>query len=221
MEKKSFILYTDMNSFIKAMSDEQAGKLMKLVYSYACGDDVDDNEDGMVNATFNYIKIKMDACSLKYEEKRKKASESAKKRWDKNAQEDDANACERIKTQCDTMLSVSDSDSDSVSVSDTDKEKSKTKVLPKKLGSRFDLSKHVNDDWLHEAVRIRPELSKQEINEQLETFTDYWNGVAGAKGVKLDWIATWRNWIRRADAKKPRKSSNNNFNVNDWLNNNG
>lgn len=28
-------------------------------------------------------------------------------------------------------------------------------------------------------------------------FKDYWQGVAGAKGVKLDWFGTWRNWIRR------------------------
>lgn len=27
-------------------------------------------------------------------------------------------------------------------------------------------------------------------------FRDYWHGVAGAKGVKLDWDATWRNWCR-------------------------
>lgn len=30
-----------------------------------------------------------------------------------------------------------------------------------------------------------------------EGFVDYWVGVAGAKGVKLDWESTWRNWVRR------------------------
>lgn len=29
-------------------------------------------------------------------------------------------------------------------------------------------------------------------------FRDYWHAVAGAKGRKQDWDATWRNWIRRA-----------------------
>ena len=29
-------------------------------------------------------------------------------------------------------------------------------------------------------------------------FIDYWIAQAGSKGVKLDWNATWRNWIRRA-----------------------
>lgn len=28
-------------------------------------------------------------------------------------------------------------------------------------------------------------------------FVDYWISVAGARGVKLDWSATWRNWMRK------------------------
>lgn len=30
-----------------------------------------------------------------------------------------------------------------------------------------------------------------------EAFCDYWRSVPGAKGRKADWIATWRNWMRR------------------------
>lgn len=33
---------------------------------------------------------------------------------------------------------------------------------------------------------------------ELSRFRDYWVGVPGSKGVKLDWQATWRNWIRKA-----------------------
>jgi hypothetical protein len=29
-------------------------------------------------------------------------------------------------------------------------------------------------------------------------FVDYWRAQPGAKGTKLDWVATWRNWMRRA-----------------------
>lgn len=39
---------------------------------------------------------------------------------------------------------------------------------------------------------------------ELEKFTDYWRAVPGAKGRKLDWSATYRNWIRRAAESKPR-----------------
>lgn len=31
-----------------------------------------------------------------------------------------------------------------------------------------------------------------------ERFMDYWRGVSGSRGVKRDWVATWRNWMRTA-----------------------
>jgi hypothetical protein len=35
---------------------------------------------------------------------------------------------------------------------------------------------------------------------ETEKFRDYWRGVAGQRGVKLDWVATWRNWMRKAQS---------------------
>jgi len=46
------------------------------------------------------------------------------------------------------------------------------------------------------------------VDGQLEAdrFRDYWIGVAGDKGVKLNWSSTWRNWCRRAPkAEKPKE----------------
>jgi hypothetical protein len=34
---------------------------------------------------------------------------------------------------------------------------------------------------------------------ETDRFRDYWRSIPGAKGRKLDWIATWHNWMRRAD----------------------
>jgi uncharacterized protein YdaU (DUF1376 family) len=39
----------------------------------------------------------------------------------------------------------------------------------------------------------RPDLN---VLETAARFRDYWHGVAGTKGKKLDWSATWRNWVR-------------------------
>jgi hypothetical protein len=38
------------------------------------------------------------------------------------------------------------------------------------------------------------------------TFVDHWRAAPGQRGVKLDWVATWRNWMRRAqtDAEQRR-----------------
>ena len=37
----------------------------------------------------------------------------------------------------------------------------------------------------------------EEIVQQFAAFRDYWLSVSGSKGVKKDWLATWRNWLRR------------------------
>ena len=39
--------------------------------------------------------------------------------------------------------------------------------------------------------------------KQVGSFADYWHGKAGKDGCKLDWNATYRNWIRncRSDPK--------------------
>ena len=36
-------------------------------------------------------------------------------------------------------------------------------------------------------------------------FTDYWRAQPGAKGLKLDWLGTWRNWVRRSVEDGKRK----------------
>lgn len=45
--------------------------------------------------------------------------------------------------------------------------------------------------WARENV---PNLDHKAVTDR---FADYWAGVAGPKGIKLDWVATWRNWLRR------------------------
>ena len=45
----------------------------------------------------------------------------------------------------------------------------------------------------------RPDLDVRLVAEQ---FKDYWIAQPGQKGVKLDWPATWRNWVRNSKATK-------------------
>jgi hypothetical protein len=35
-----------------------------------------------------------------------------------------------------------------------------------------------------------------------QVFADYWHGVPGSRGTKLDWFATWRNWCRQEASRK-------------------
>ena len=65
-------------------------------------------------------------------------------------------------------------------------------------GSRLPTDWQLPDDWAAWARQERPELDP---NETAQRFADYWHGVAGAKGRKADWLATWRNWVRNEKAK--------------------
>jgi hypothetical protein len=52
-----------------------------------------------------------------------------------------------------------------------------------------------------------PAITGQMADRITAEFIDYWRGAAGAKGVKLDWEATWRNWLRREADKLGGRSS--------------
>lgn len=45
------------------------------------------------------------------------------------------------------------------------------------------------------------------IEREMAKFRDFWAAKAGAGGVKLDWQATWRNWLRQADERIPKNAN--------------
>ncbi len=47
-----------------------------------------------------------------------------------------------------------------------------------------------------------------DLDYELDKFRDHWTDQPGAKGRKVDWIGTYRNWIRRA-AERPHPATNN------------
>lgn len=52
--------------------------------------------------------------------------------------------------------------------------------------------------WGQWAMEKFPQMSEADVRLQADNFRDYWIGVPGQRGVKLDWYATWRNSVRRA-----------------------
>ena len=82
---------------------------------------------------------------------------------------------------------------------DTDTEQIQKKVNNKR-GSRLAQDWFLNKSMGDWATQERPDLDVRQVAEQ---FKDYWVAQAGQKGVKLDWDATWRNWVRNTKAVKP------------------
>lgn len=51
--------------------------------------------------------------------------------------------------------------------------------------------------------RILAEFPTLDLAREHERFVDYWRAQPGQRGVKVDWDATWRNWMRREGEKRP------------------
>ena len=68
-----------------------------------------------------------------------------------------------------------------------------------KRGSRLAKDLIFPGEWMVFCREHRPDLQPLRTFEQ---FKDYWSAQAGQKGVKLDWFATWRNWVRNTNAPK-------------------
>jgi uncharacterized protein YdaU (DUF1376 family) len=69
----------------------------------------------------------------------------------------------------------------------------------KKRGTRLPADCLLNPEWSDFCKQERPDLVPHKVFEE---FKDYWIAQPGQKGVKTDWDATWRNWIRRQNIQK-------------------
>jgi len=76
------------------------------------------------------------------------------------------------------------------------KEKKESKRIARGTRVPPDFSIDDDDRAFAASIGIPPETVEAETPQ----FIDYWSSVAGSKGVKLDWKATWRNRMR--DIKK-------------------
>jgi hypothetical protein len=67
------------------------------------------------------------------------------------------------------------------------------KGVERSRGSRLPLGWEPSEILKAWAVKERPDLDAQDTAAR---FRDYWQAIPGSKGVKLDWEATFRNWVR-------------------------
>lgn len=78
----------------------------------------------------------------------------------------------------------------------------KTPSASSKKGSRLP------DDWLlpkawgEWALSERKDWTAEEVRRCAERFADFWHAKPGREACKLDWLATWRNWVRNDRDKR-------------------
>jgi hypothetical protein len=79
---------------------------------------------------------------------------------------------------------------------ETETSSSTKKSEAAKRGTRIHSSFAITDDMREWARTNTPHI---DIDVKLPEFIDYWAGVPGEKGVKLDWVAAWRNGMRKQE----------------------
>lgn len=77
--------------------------------------------------------------------------------------------------------------------------KNQEPIVKTNRGSRLQPDLPLPGLWFRFCKDDRPELDPLKT---FEKFKDYWIAQPGQKGVKLDWDATWRNWVRSTTAPK-------------------
>lgn len=136
----------------------------------------------------------------KFASKSEKARQSAESRWSKaNADEalpnphSDRNA-NALRPQCEGNAIQNHNHNHN------QKEKRETR----ERGSRLLPDWELPDEWAQWAKGERQDIDCKRVSA---AFADYWRAKPGKDGLKLDWFATWRNWVRNERAPPASRGS--------------
>lgn len=69
----------------------------------------------------------------------------------------------------------------------------------KRLADNFQISETMREWAVSRNLTV-------DIDIETEKFINYFQAAPGQKGVKLDWVATWRNWMLNAEGYQTRRN---------------
>ena len=85
-----------------------------------------------------------------------------------------------------------------------------TKEVANATSTRKARGGRIEQGWMPSQTvidQLRPECPGVNFEAEHKVFVDYWIAQPGQKGVKLDWDATWRNWMRRKQGDMPAQAA--------------
>lgn len=88
----------------------------------------------------------------------------------------------------------------------TNKDPQRAQPRADERGTRLPDDFCLNSEMREWADRSTPHVN---LETALAEFCDYWRGIPGRHGKKLDWTATWRNRMRELEARALRNGNNN------------
>lgn len=193
VDKKSFVLYSDLIHTIRKMPPQKAGELFLHILEYV-NDENPETDDLIINLTFEPIKQSLKRDLVRYENKKKQWSEAGKASAEAKKEKRSSNSTDvNERSKRSTVSTVSVNDSVSVNVNDNvlskDNIKTKTKVL-----EFIELSNS-------EIESIKMKYGDEAYNFCIETLNNY-KGSSGKK-YKSDyhticgWVMTKFNEFKK------------------------
>jgi len=131
-----------------------------------------------------------------YKQQLETASKAGKASAAKRALNRNSTVVERSLDSCSTVVQPTNNQEPITNNHSIDEPPTKQRTKGSRLSTDFELP----DSWTEFCQTERPDLNPQKV---FDSFKDYWVAKAGAAGVKLDWQATWRNWVRNQNIVKP------------------
>lgn len=185
--KKSFVAYSDWQEIFKELPDEQAGKLIKHIFSYVNGENPE-TEDVLIKVVFLQIKQTLKRDLKKWEEqleqRRLAGKASAEKRNPTTVDDRSTKSNDRSTKRNERARKATDSVSviDSVIVSEEDFLKAKNYLL-----NLFN-KKYVTDENVNLLIKLKSLYEPKELDEAIKWAVndDFWkpNFLSPAKLIK-------------------------------------
>lgn len=101
-DNASFMLYKNWRALFDSCTDEEAGRLIKALFGFACDGEVPEL-DRMLSGIFMMMTQQMKADGEKWEKKCEKNAEKARKRWSKEKNADEYSGTSENATACNSM----------------------------------------------------------------------------------------------------------------------
>lgn len=76
------------------------------------------------------------------------------------------------------------------------------RATPRKRGSRLQEDWQLPADWKTWALSTQTTWDDEHVQKVALSFRNYWIAKSGKDATKLDWLATWQNWVMREAALK-------------------
>jgi len=210
MERKGFIIYNSFYEPIKALKNEQLGKLLRAIFDYTINGEI--TQDSEILVAFMFIKNQIDIDSKKWEEEREKRKEAGRLGGIKRAINNNLNLSSNTK-QCLGVLSnanqslANQADKVEVEVKVEDINNNiKEKINKKEKYGVYGRVKLTIDEYL----RLVNEFGEDFIKKQIDLLDEYVEGNNN-KNHYTNFNLVLRKSIRENWFKQKKEGSSNVF----------